>query len=41
MVERTDDLRFSDWTKDELVNTLDVSWLHHKNGLEGLFTYLS
>ena len=34
MVEQIDDLvRFSDWTKDELVNTLDVSWLHHENGL--------
>ena len=22
--------------KDELVNTLDVSWLHHENGLEGI-----
>ena len=37
MVEQIDDLvRFSDWTKDELVNTLDVSWLHHENGLEGI-----
>lgn len=37
MVEQIDDLvRFSDWTKDELVNTLDISWLHHENGLEGI-----
>lgn len=37
MVEQIDDLvRFSDWTKEELVNTLDVSWLHHENGLEGV-----
>ena len=36
MVEQIDDLvRFSDWTKDELVNTLDVM-VTPRNGLEGV-----